>query len=183
MITITEKYEWAKNIPSDINEHIPVLKEYADKCDVILELGVRAVVSTWAFLKSLEENNSEGRKLISNDLVKYPQVDEALQSAKDANLDFTFIEGSDLDVELPECDFCFLDTWHTEEQMEAEMKIVPQKVRKYLAFHDTETFAISGEDQRPGIWKPIQNFVTENPNWTIEYKTARNNGLTIIRRN
>jgi hypothetical protein len=36
--------------PSDINEHIPALVEYASECEHITEMGVRAITSTWAFL-------------------------------------------------------------------------------------------------------------------------------------
>jgi len=37
--------------PSDINEHLPALREYASKCGTVAELGVRTKVSTYAFLK------------------------------------------------------------------------------------------------------------------------------------
>ena len=38
------------NTPSDINEHISTLIKYGSECEHITEMGVRWVVSTWAFL-------------------------------------------------------------------------------------------------------------------------------------
>ena len=46
---IEDYYQIQCDTASDINEHLPVLKEYAQKCETITEMGVRAVVSTWAF--------------------------------------------------------------------------------------------------------------------------------------
>ena len=40
------------NTPSDINEHMPTLYQFACTCSHITEMGVREVVSTWAFLNA-----------------------------------------------------------------------------------------------------------------------------------
>ena len=48
--------------PSDINEHIPTLIEYASECDTITEMGVRGITSTWAFL------GAAPKRLISYDM-------------------------------------------------------------------------------------------------------------------
>jgi hypothetical protein len=44
------KYSQLCNTPSDINEHLPCLKEYASKCESVFETGVRGCVSSWAFV-------------------------------------------------------------------------------------------------------------------------------------
>jgi hypothetical protein len=49
-MTIEEIYHQKCNDNSDICEHLPTLRRYAEKCDSVIELGVRSVVSTWAFL-------------------------------------------------------------------------------------------------------------------------------------
>lgn len=38
-------------IQSDINEHLPVLKRYAEECRTVTEMGVRFACSTWAFIE------------------------------------------------------------------------------------------------------------------------------------
>jgi hypothetical protein len=50
MEKIIYKYEQLRNTPSDINEHLPTLKKYTEECDTIVEMGVRSIISTWAFL-------------------------------------------------------------------------------------------------------------------------------------
>jgi len=48
--------------PSDINEHIPAIIKYGQECDHITEMGVRGIVSTWAWLAA------SPKKLIAYDL-------------------------------------------------------------------------------------------------------------------
>ncbi len=181
-ILLSERYVLAKNTPSDINEHIDKLKEYADQCQIIYELGVRAVCSTYGLIQSLIENPGGDRRLVSVDIAKYPHVDEVVEIAKTAGILFSFIEADVRTLQLPPCDMCFIDTWHTEEQIEAELKIYPAITRKFLAFHDTTTFAVNGEDCRPGIWEPIMRFLNSHPEWVICYKSDQNNGLTVLKR-
>ena len=50
---IRERYELAQRTPSDINEHLATLRMYASRVGSIAEMGVRKVVSTWAFLLGL----------------------------------------------------------------------------------------------------------------------------------
>ena len=45
---IKNKYNHLSNKPSDINEHLPTLYNYATKCESVIELGVRGCVSSWA---------------------------------------------------------------------------------------------------------------------------------------
>ena len=47
---------------SDINEHVPTLKKFAEECEHITEMGVRAAVSTFGFLMG------KPKKLISIDI-------------------------------------------------------------------------------------------------------------------
>ena len=43
--------------PSDINEHVPTLLEYGQKCDHITEMGVRWIISTWVWLACAPKNS------------------------------------------------------------------------------------------------------------------------------
>ena len=63
-MNIIERYNQELNIiESDINEHLPVLREYAEKCDTITEMGVRFVVSTYAFAIA------NPKKIVSIDII------------------------------------------------------------------------------------------------------------------
>ena len=54
--------------PSDINEYMPVLYNYATECDSVFETGVRGVTSSWAFAWGLVNNKRMAKKLVMNDI-------------------------------------------------------------------------------------------------------------------
>ena len=58
MANIESAYNNYAKTPSDINEHLPTLKTYAESCEHITELGVRDAISTIGFIQGLVNNNS-----------------------------------------------------------------------------------------------------------------------------
>lgn len=160
-------YNKAAATPSDINQHLPKLKEYADKCDHVTEMGVRGVVSTWAFL------NSNAKKVIAIDIfdVWTPEVKK-----------LKFICGDTTKIEIEQTDFLFIDTLHTYLQLKTELELHAKNVRKYIGFHDTQIFGNNGEDGKEGLMKAINEFLVRNIEWEMDYTTNINNGLTIIKR-
>ena len=63
MKNLIEYFEEKKNIISDINEHLETFKKYSEECDTIIEMGVRGIVSTWAFMIG------KPKKMISIDII------------------------------------------------------------------------------------------------------------------
>lgn len=186
-MTIIEKYQEKCNTPSDINQLLGYLKEYAEKCTHVTEMGVRNPTSTYAFLAA------RPKKLISYDIGRYPEVDEVEALAKAENLDFTFILQDVLQADIEETDFLFIDTFHTKTQLERELALHAGKVRKFIGFHDTTSFEFSGEPSYEsvadkgtncgqGIWYAIEEFLAKNTQWSVAFRTIINNGLTIIER-
>lgn len=188
MKKIEEKYTQLCMESSDINEHLPVLKKYAEDCEHITEMGTRYVVSTWAFLFG------KPKKLICYDILAGLNMDivnhnlnEIKESAKDIDVDFEFIQGDVLNLTIEETDLLFIDTYHEYNQIKNELNLHSNKVKKYLIFHDTTTFGQYGETFKEpntvGIWPAIEEFLAENLNWEIAEKLENNNGLTILKRN
>ena len=180
-MNIFERYTGACNHPSDINEHLPVLRNLSEKCSHITEFGVRKPTSTYAFLVADPEY------IISYDIEKHPEVDTIIHPA------FKFVLGNTLEIEIEETDFLFIDTWHTYKQLSQELVLHAGKVKKYIGFHDVFSFGsmdecdYSEQPQRvygdgPGLMKAILEFLTANPEWRVIYQTAKNNGLMIISR-
>ena len=64
MNSLETKYVNLCNTHSDINEHLPTLKEYAQECNSVFETGVREVVSSYALLYGLVKNTSASNKRI-----------------------------------------------------------------------------------------------------------------------
>lgn len=178
---ISDVYNFFCTKDSDINEHLPTLKNYASNCDLVVEMGVRWIVSTWAFL------NAKPKKLISID-INHPSscggnLGLVEKLAKEENIDFQFIQADTTKIEIPECDFLFIDTWHVYDQLKKELQLHGNKAKKYIAFHDTVTFGTVGETAGyKGLNLAINEFLNENKNWQIEKIYENNNGLTIIKR-
>lgn len=164
-------FNFSKYEESDINQHIEIMHKYANECEHITEFGVRAGVSTWAWLAS------RAKVVRCFDI---QNIDDNLKfhykSAKATKKDFTFtcVDTAADKLEIEETDLLFIDTNHIYEQCSKELKLHSHKVKKYLIFHDT---AIC-----PDLNKAIDEFLKDNLNWKIKEVFTNNNGLTILER-
>lgn len=165
---------------SDINEHLPTLKEYASKCQNVTEFGVRGVVSTWALIAGRPEH------LTSYDLSS--PGDEALcqirMVATEAGVGFLFLQ-KDVRIGPPiqPTDLLFIDTFHVYEQLRRELRLHAEMVKKWIILHDTETFGEKGEaGEELGLNYAIREFLMANDDWVEFSRFKNNNGLTILRR-
>ena len=97
-VLILKKYIELSKTPSDINEHLETLKKYAQECDIIVEMGVRSIVSTWAFLAA------NPKKLISLDLYNPSRfggnLQEVYEAASFSDIDFSFVEQDSLSYNI-----------------------------------------------------------------------------------
>ena len=193
MDKILEKYKQFSETGSDINEHLSTLKKYTEECDTVVEMGVRSIVSTWAFLAG------NPKKLISLDLhnpAKFGgNVQEIYDAVNSTDINFSFVEHDSLTYNLEPCDLLFIDTWHDYLQLKKELTRHHTKVKKYIIFHDTVSFGFSDESEYDeyhtprsetnlpkGLWPAIEEFLYHNRNWVIWEKKPNNNGLTVLKR-
>jgi len=183
-MTLEQKYTQLCQMSTDINEHLPVLKQYTEQVKHVTEMGVRNVCSTFAFLMGKPET------LVSIDInppSNYPNGSANLalakQCADDAGIDFLFQLADTRKVKIDPTDFLFIDTWHVYEQVKEELRLHADSVSTYIGFHDTTTFADRGESSgHIGLWPAIQEFLDEHPEWVIDIRKTNNNGLTILKR-
>jgi hypothetical protein len=179
MNVLEHMYNLKCSTPSDINEHLPTLKKYAEECEHITEMGVRWVVSTYALLMG------KPKRMISydiNEIVWQPILDIVKYDT-----DFEFRVANTLDLEIEETDLLFIDTLHNYNQLKGELTLHGNKSRKYIIFHDTTTFEWTGESYKGkvgeiGLWPAITEFLEENKNWELHERFTNNNGLTILKR-
>lgn len=178
METLEQVYNRLCSTPSDINEHLPTLKAYAEQCDHVTEMGVRYIVSTYALLMG------KPKKLISYDLMDC--VWQPIKELVRDHTDFEFRIANTLDLDIEETDFLFIDTLHNYNQLTGELSLHANKVRKYIGFHDTTTFATHGESYEGrseiGLWPAIEEFLASNTQWELHERYTNNNGLTILKR-
>ena len=203
MAFVDEIYEQAltADYSIDIREHLPTLREYASRCDVVTELGVRWVVSTWAFLAG------RPKVLRSFDVVpvsNYGRSEEDIKSAAaEVNVIFHFYAENVLTTNnITDTDMLFIDTLHSYKQLKLELYLYGNKAKKYIIFHDVVTFgevdelALAEDPSWPdslkeiyrslpegfGINQAIVEFITDNTHWRADKLFSNNNGLLILSR-
>lgn len=182
--------------PSDINEHLPILREYAEKCSHVTECGVRSIVSSWAFAAA------KPARLVSIDIERNPNIRGFALACKLSGISFQFHEQSDLECPIEETDLLFIDTWHVYGHLKRELARWHPHVRKYIVLHDTTLDAELGETIRvgwnaeeqsratgipideikKGLWPAIEEFLAEHSEWILHKRYINNNGLTILQK-
>lgn len=188
MHSIADYFEFHKQGPSDIHEHLETLRSYAAKCEHVTEMGVRSVVSTWAFLAAAP------KKLVSIDINPVP-IEYAQRIAASSGIELEFRQGDTAapDFEIEETDLLFIDTWHIYDQLKRELQLHSHKARRFIVMHDTTTYAEVGEshtydceirpaEQRRGLWPAIEEFLDSNDDWALRERFIHNNGLTVLER-
>lgn len=174
------KFKELAEHPSDIHEHLPVLRKYALECTHVTEMGVRWVCSTWAWL------DAEVSVIRCYDIVDPPSdsLDELYDFAGDNGLDFEFYRADVLEVDIEPTELLFIDTQHTYVQLKQELARHADQVSKYMIFHDTTLYAHRGEDgtQGVGLWDALEEFLAAHDEWNVVERLTNNNGLTIIKR-
>lgn len=180
MKLLNRKFKELCEKPSDINEHLPMIKKYAEECEHITEMGVRWIVSTYALMAG------KPKTLHSYDIA-HPKswggnLEEAEKAAQEAGIDFQFSQEDVLHSNIEETDLLLIDTLHEYSQLKAELKIHANKTRKYIILHDTKTFGLTGEKGGEGLKKALNEFLEQNIEWKIREEFTNNNGLTILSR-
>jgi hypothetical protein len=172
-MTLDEIYYEKCRTRSDINEHLPVLRDYGDKVDHITEMGVRGIVSTYALLAS------RPKKMISYDIV-YVDTSHIHQLAPAT--EYSFIVGDTRQISIEPTELLFIDTLHNYDQLKTELALHSPKTSKFIILHDTETFGIRGETESAGLLRAIDEFLEINIAWVNDLRLKNNNGLTILKK-
>ena len=178
MLALLTEFDRRCSTPSDINEHLPLLHHYAEYCDTVAEFGVRQGNSSWALALGLYKQKGFLHQYDKDETCK--QITQALVKA---GVYASFTCADTRRVIIPEVDMLFIDTYHTGACLREELKN-SNRVRRYIAMHDTVTYGFNGENGIPGdgLNKEIQWFLNYNPQWTVAEIRSNNNGLMILQR-
>lgn len=184
---IEKAYQQELNTKSDINEHLHDLYTLACDCTHVTEMGSRFGSSTKAFLKAPVS-------LRAYDLEIHPPLMELFKIARKVGKDVEYVRANTLDLLIEPTDMIFIDTWHSQEQLRAELKLHGNAARKYLAFHDTHTYGVRDEQRDwaanpnrkaiagQGLMSAIIDFLIQHPEWQFKMCKTNNNGLTVLER-
>lgn len=189
MNTLQQNYDLACATPSDINEHLPTIKGYVQKCSHVTEMGVRGVVSTWAMLAGLP------KKCVCID-INVPPLSLAEEAARKENIELVFVQADTCDpaFNIERTDLLLIDTLHLYDQLKIELEKHHSNVNKYIILHDTTSYGEVGETTDytyantyvkvpatpKGLWPAITEFLDNHKDWKLLERFTNNNGLTIL---
>ena len=186
----------------DIGEHLLTLKSYASKSKHIAEMGVRGVVSTWAFLAGKPNTLRSYDFFHPSEFGAGEELNSVVKAAYNHHIDFKFIQQDVLKANITETDLLFIDTWHVYKQLTQELRLHSHKVRKWIILHDTTNCEFRDEEgyekhlgvdfanpyppnfpKGKGIWPAVEEFLHRNKeDWKILERFTHCNGLTVLER-
>lgn len=201
MERLKDGYDFRCKIPSDINEHLPTLKELAQECNSVLECGVAGCVSSWALAYGLSQNSNEDPKKLGCCDINVCPLGPLPDLCERADIECKTYWMNDLEIN-DEWDFVFIDSLHVYGQLIRELRHFAPKTRKYIAMHDTTVDGFTSEiirsnwnvddwvkktgwsrmELEAGLQPAIDQFLSENPEWEKIKEYTNNNGLTILKR-
>lgn len=184
--------------PSDINEHLPTLRQYASDCTHVTECGVRGAVSCYALGDGIR--GKEGARIVLVDLVDCEAIGRFVNNSSKENIRATFHKESDLTCPIEDTEMLFIDTWHVYGHLKRELARWHSHVKKYILLHDTTVDGEHGESLRlgwnileqskesgipvneiaKGLWPAVEEFLKEHPEWSLKDRFTHNNGLTVL---
>jgi hypothetical protein len=172
--TLEDAYLYVKDIPRDLDKHLPKLKELAEQVGHVTEFSNRreSVLALLAGLpKTLTSYNTERDSLVRQ-----------VESLGSTSVDFTITSKPSVEVDnIEETDLLFLDMEHTFDALLIELlKFGSKSTRRYIVMHDTQIHGSIGSDGGKGLLDAVAVFLTEFPEWSVIYHTAEQYGLTVL---
>jgi glycosyltransferase involved in cell wall biosynthesis len=184
--TVDEWYEKARQTPSDLYEYAPLLRDYAAKSDVVMELGGRRAVSTVALLAA------KPKEVITVDTVNTPEVAALKGLAKGTKYKFLQMDPRGVVdpgtnnfaplAGLDECDTCFVHNAAGALDLAQRLANVRLKVRKYILIHGTTQWWNKGRDNSIGYIGALMPFLQNNKEWTAINRFENNGGMLVLSR-
>lgn len=119
---------------SATSEHLPTLRRLAGECWTVAELG------TWHGDSAFAMMMGTPTRMICVDIEEPKYMPALVAAAEYYEINFEFRQTDTRTTELPEVDMMFVDSLPTYEQVRDELKAHIDKVKKYLVFHDVDTY-------------------------------------------
>lgn len=173
-------WQQAVSLPSDINQHLPLLRQLGSQVSHVTEFGVRGICSTWAWVAA-EVEHIRLYDIVHPQLHAHPAVPPyTWEHLVQLRPDIQFFQEDTRECTIEPTELLFIDTLHTGPQLHQELERHHEKVSRLIVLHDTETYGTIGQDrQSPGLDWALIPFVAQHP-WRIFYRTPDNNGLTVL---
>jgi len=153
----------------DMYRRIDFIQQTFTGVETITEFGPFQGCSTAAWL------SLRPKKFVTVDQGVSLDVDLYKKAAEEINVDFLFIQSSDLEIDIEPCELLFIDTMHTEEHTYQELILHADKVSRYLVFHDVT-------QPRFGTLAGINLWWKDHPEWKLQYQDFNDCGFMILKK-
>lgn len=179
MMTLEDRYQLVLDTPSDIYQHCPTLRHYANQCKHVTEFGMHYGNSTTSILAAQPD------RFVTYDVACYPTYDtlKPLQG----KTDFEFKHVSSLAAVIEDTEMLFIDSEHTRVQLSGELTLHADKVSRWIILHDTQIFARYApsppfDPETAGLLPALGDFLSIHPEWWVSFHSQENSGLTVLSR-
>lgn len=182
---ITERYDWQLTVWSDMQDHLPRLLALGREVRSITEFGLRDGVATTAFLAAGPESWT------GYDINPLCGCSALLREFADGptalNLCLGPVAGNTLLIPpIAETDLLMIDSYHSSQQVFAELSRHSRQVATWIVLHDTgHPFGMTDEDGTPGgILAGVKHWreTSDGQNWGLSEMSELSFGLQIWRR-
>jgi hypothetical protein len=193
--------------PSNLNEHFPSIKIYAQQCSRIAQLGCSDMLSCWPLLSGLKQSSGKGdKKLVCFDKNSEPENFQNIKRiAKTEGVKMFFVQEDALKLTLQPVDMLVIDTFHAYIQLKTELERHHKSVEKFIAILNTSIDAETSElvrmfyfydidkicaelacnhaDVCKGLAPAIEDFLASHGDtWKVHKSFDNNNGLVVLQR-
>lgn len=176
IVTLEDWYDSACSINSDIQEHLPWLRNLSEGKDHIVIFGGHHDFSTAAIVAG------KPKKITIVDPRDLPNSFTFLKGlAKQTEIVYLQADDRSVDFEDESADLLFIDSVHTADFVYAQLINAHAHVSRIL-LHDTEIYGENGEGGGPGILPAVRRFLSENRNWIVVEQRPNNNGMMLLSR-
>lgn len=174
--SLVEIFNKHQSIKRDLNEHMEVIRKVASQCSYIVSFSKRKE-SAVALMAGKPDT------FICHTLESDPQLFEALRMAN-PDCVFTVDNLASTSVEVLEDnpDLLYLDNTHHADYVAGELEKFGTKTLMYILVRGTGAFGEIAEGGGEGVFKPLRDFIKQNPEWYVYYHASHQYGLTILSR-
>lgn len=179
MSELDEMYNTVCRTSGPLSKHCPKIYEIAKKCHHITELAIK----TDEVAISILATKPSKFHIYRENKAPLEEIKKKIEKIVPKNTELKLYLGQSLDLQIELTDMLVINTFHAATRLKTELLKHAGNVNRYIVFPSIYAFAKRGEDGSvPGPVDAILDFIKENPEWSICYKTKRSSGIIIIER-
>jgi hypothetical protein len=173
-------------VPRDLDQHLPLLKSLAEKCDHVTEITKRRestvglLAGRPSILVSYQKEQDVLLKTLSEAIIADAQAAESSARKVERHTIHWGVDSAAMNT-IDETDLLFIDTVHTAERLKLELDQQASRVRRFIILRGTGANGEAGEGGNThGLFYALRPFIAEHPEWFVIYHTNAEYGMTAL---